>query len=137
MSQLKQLIEKMILENLDGNLADDFKGLSYKKTYEERIDGPGEVIDGEKEVYYDILDSSRKKVGEVKHSTYFGTWRGHIYNKTFDFDGSDVRGGGDNPKKNMESWFKTKTFHKWVTNIDKYKSLKTPTNNYRLKSNKR
>lgn len=135
--QLKQLIEEMITKNLNEEISDDFKGLTYKKTYEERINDPGEDMHGEKDVYYDIFDSSRKKVGEVKHSTYFGTWQGHIYNKMFDFDTSDVRGGGDNPKKNMEAWFKTRAFQKWAKNIDKYKPLKAPTNDYRLKSNKR
>lgn len=127
--QLKKLIEEMIVEYLNEEISDDFRGLSYKKT---------KVIEDDYDVtYYDILDSSKKKVGEVKNTELTGLFSGHLYNKDFGFNTFEVKGGGNNPKKNMEAWFKTKAFQKWVKNIDKYKPLKEPTNDYRLKSNKR
>jgi hypothetical protein len=130
MSTIKTLIEQMIQENLtESIIPDDFKGLKFKKT---------KTIEDDYDItYFDIMDSSNKKVGEVKHSELTGLWAGHLYNKDFSFRGYEVKAGGGNPKKNIEAWIKTKTFQKWSANIDKYKSLSGSTNDHRLKSNKK
>jgi hypothetical protein len=126
--QIKQLIEEMIVKKLNEEISDDFKGLTYKKT---------KVIEDDYDItFYDILDSSKKKVGEIKNTELTGLFSGHLYNKNFGFHTFEVKGGGNDPKKNVEAWFKTKSFQKWVANIEKYKNLKAPTNDYRLKSNK-
>jgi hypothetical protein len=130
--ELKQLVEEIINEKLNEDISNYFKRLIFVEIDRIQQDRPGEDFDGEEIIQYNILNSSRKHVGEVQYDTYFGDYRGNLYNKEFKFEGR-----GDDPKKNMESWFKSNSFKKWVANIDKYKELKAPTNNYRLKSNRR
>lgn len=111
MSNLKKLIEEKITDKLNEEISDEFKGLTFKKT---KVVG-----DDYDTTYYDIFNSSKKKVGEVTNVELTGLFYGNLYNKTFGFHTFEVKGGGDDPKKNMEAWFKTTAFKKWVGNIDK------------------
>jgi hypothetical protein len=125
----KILINQIILENVINTT--DWK-ISYKKTGKDVKSNSGDDDDGAETIYYDILDSKGKKIGKMEYYDYFSYYSGHMYNKLFKFDGN-----GANVKSNMDAWMNSNTFKKWASNIDKYKTLKGPSNDYRLKTNKK
>lgn len=85
-------------------------------------------------VYYDILKDG-EKVGELETTDYFGYIHGHLYNKTL----PEISGYGgperdrDDPQAALNAFLSSKTGQRWYSNIDKYKGLPGPTNDYRLK----
>jgi len=82
-------------------------------------------------VEYNIM-SGGKKVGELSRDNYFGNVNGHLYNKILP-NVSSYGGMGDHPLKNLDTFLNSKSGKRWMANIDKYKVLDRPTNDYRIK----
>ena len=80
---------------------------------------------------FNILQKG-KIVGELKHEDYTGNLHGHLHNK-FLPNLSNYDRGEDDPLNNLNAFLKSKSGQKWMSNIEKYKTLSAPTNDYRIK----
>lgn len=92
---------------------------------------PGEYTDLESyDVYYDS-----EKVGEVETGE-FGNIHGHIFNKTLPSD-NNLQVSGGAVRKHLARFLQSPNGQRWLNNIDKYRNLDGPTNDYRLKTNRK
>lgn len=79
--------------------------------------------------YFNIEDEQGNTVGELTMDDYFGYIRGHLYNKFF----PNLDDYGNEPQEALDKFLQTKTGQRWWANIEKYKPLSGPTNDYRIK----
>jgi hypothetical protein len=99
-----------------------------KKGQEVQPRGEDEWGDDNKISSYDIMENG-EKIGELEHASYTGFTSGHLYNKEL----PDISRYGRDPLSCLHGFMKSNTGAKWMANIEKYKSLPGPVNDYRLK----